>query len=263
MIPDRLQRQRYELKFQIAEATALGLRDFVRAYLEPDDFAVGARDFSYPVHSIYLDSEELGLYRATIKGDPNRFKLRVRYYGEAEASPVFFEIKRRLNDCIRKERAQVRRDRIAALLTGDWPGPDDVVRPDPGQLGSLRRFCEIAAEMQASPRSHVAYEREAWVSPGTGAVRVTFDRAVCSEPYASCEPTVRFAEPVEVFPGRVVLEIKFTDRYPNWIGEMIRAFDLVRSGAAKYAGGIALAGEDRFCAGARLGGVLASGLTFR
>ncbi len=107
MIPDRLQRQRYELKFQIAEATALGLRDFVRADLEPDEFAVGARGFSHPVHRLYLDSAELGQYRATSKGGPNRFKPRVRYSGEAAESSVFFEIERRLDDCIRRDRASV------------------------------------------------------------------------------------------------------------------------------------------------------------
>ena len=59
MTPDKMQSSRFELKYVIDEATALRMRDFVRCYLDPDEYARKRPDFSYPVHSIYLDSDEI------------------------------------------------------------------------------------------------------------------------------------------------------------------------------------------------------------
>src|SRR5437879_5415193 len=118
---DRMQTQRFELKYLIAEETALLVRDFVRSYLDMDEYSVGRPNYSYPVHSLYLDSDDLRLYWRTINGDKNRFKLRLRYYSTNPDTPVFFEIKRRMNNCIMKQRGGVRQDAIRGLLIGQFP----------------------------------------------------------------------------------------------------------------------------------------------
>jgi VTC domain len=69
---DRTQKQRYELKFLVSEDTALLVRDFVRSYIDFDEHSLGQEEFSYPVHSLYLDSDELRLYKAIIDEDRNR-----------------------------------------------------------------------------------------------------------------------------------------------------------------------------------------------
>jgi hypothetical protein len=56
---------------------------------------------------------------------------------------------------------------------------------------------------------------------------------------------------VFVFGDHDVLELKFTNRAPEWIRELVRLFHLRQSGGAKYAGGIRLMGEDHY-AGRRL-----------
>ena len=95
-----MQQSRFELKYLIDEQTALRVGDFVRAYMNVDEFGVGKPNLSYPVHSLYLDSDDLTIYWRTINGDKNRFKLRLRYYSTNPDTPVFFEIKRRMKDCI-------------------------------------------------------------------------------------------------------------------------------------------------------------------
>jgi SPX domain protein involved in polyphosphate accumulation len=102
MPKDKLQKSRFEQKYIITEEQALQIRDFVQAYLELDENGVGKPNFSYPVHSLYLDSNDLKLYWTTINGDKNRFKLRIRFYNNKPETPVFFEIKRRMNNCIMK-----------------------------------------------------------------------------------------------------------------------------------------------------------------
>ena len=40
----------------------------MRSYLVLDENGVGKPNYSYPVHSIYLDSDELATHRATVVG---------------------------------------------------------------------------------------------------------------------------------------------------------------------------------------------------
>jgi len=65
---DKLQASRFEQKYLINEETALRLREFVRSYLDLDENGVGRPDYSYPVHSLYLDSPASTMYWQTING---------------------------------------------------------------------------------------------------------------------------------------------------------------------------------------------------
>lgn len=241
---DKLQTQRFELKYLIEERQALRIRDWVQSYLDVDEYGAGRPDFSYPIHSIYLDSTDLMLYQGTINGDKNRFKLRVRFYDDDPKSPVFFEIKRRLNSIIAKERCAVRSSAVQRLLSAHFPEPGDLLAPAPGQLASLQRFCQLICDIHAQPRSHVAYSREAYVSPHDNSVRLTMDRQIRTEVAPIFRLSTHLAHPTYVFGELVVLELKFTGRFPDWFGDLVRAFNLVQCGAAKYAEGITLMGTE-------------------
>ena len=90
---DRLQRQRFEQKYILTEDQAEAAREFVSAHLELDENGIGKPHYSYPVHSLYLDSGLLDTFWATINGDKNRYKLRLRFYDDYPDTPVFFELK--------------------------------------------------------------------------------------------------------------------------------------------------------------------------
>jgi hypothetical protein len=64
-----MQRQRFELKYMLDEAQAVATREHLVAHLELDENGVGKRNFSYPVHSLYLDSDHLTTFWSTINGD--------------------------------------------------------------------------------------------------------------------------------------------------------------------------------------------------
>src|SRR2546421_3460447 len=138
-----LQLQRYELKYLVPERVALQVRDFVAAYLEIDEYGATLPNLSYPVHSLYLDSDDLTLCQRTINGDKNRFKLRLRFYDNRKEAPIFFEIKRRMNSIIAKQRGGVRRDAVEWLLAGQLPEPGHLVSRDPRQLVALQGFCRL------------------------------------------------------------------------------------------------------------------------
>jgi hypothetical protein len=245
--PDHAQLQRFEMKYLISEATARAMRQFVRCHVVPDEFAAQSPDYSYAVHTLYLDSPDLCLYGATEGGDKNRFKLRVRFYDNGPDAEAFFEVKRRRNECISKLRAKVRRDAVEPLLAGEWPQLRHLARPDAKQLFALHEFCRLMRHLNAKPKSHVGYRREAWMSPGNNSLRLTFDRQVQCEPQfgASLHAKVNDTSAVEPFESQVIFELKFTSRMPTWCSELVRVFGLVRGGAAKYAAGVALLGEHR------------------
>ena len=245
---DRVQLQRFELKYLIRQELALAVRDFVRSYLELDEYGASHADFSYPVHSLYLDSDAMTTYWHTINGNKNRFKLRMRFYGEDRSLPVYCEIKRRMNEAILKQRGAVERGAVDRLLLGQMPLRDEILSDDPRQVASVQRFCQLLNEIQARPKAHVAYLREAWLSRGSNSARVTMDRNVRCE----AEPTGRFCtefrNPVNVFGSQVVLEHKFTGRFPDWCREMVRIFGLTQCSAAKYVDGVVLIGESKMAA---------------
>ncbi len=242
-----MQLQRWELKYIIPENTAQAVRRFVSAYTVLDDYGVGKPDNSDPVHSLYLDSEALTIYWHTINGNKNRFKLRLRFYDNEPDSPVFFEIKRRMNNAILKQRGGVRRKSVDYILAGHLPQPDHLVKQgNPKELVALQRFSQYLKEYKAVPKAHIHYLREAWVSPYDNSLRVTFDRNVL----ISAEPTARLEtaqiNSTCVFGKDVVLEFKFTGRFPDFLRECTRVFGLTTTTAAKYADGIALKGEKYF-----------------
>jgi SPX domain protein involved in polyphosphate accumulation len=116
MSGDNMQMQRWELKYLIPEELALSLRDFVSNYLELDEYGVGRPNLSYTIHNLYLDSDDLRIYWGTINGNKNRYKLRLRFYEDNPATPIFFEIKRRMNDAIMKQRGGVKRHAVGSVL---------------------------------------------------------------------------------------------------------------------------------------------------
>jgi len=241
---DNLQHQRLELKYIVQEQVALAVRDFVSSYLTLDAFGTRQPGLSYPVHSLYLDSDDLAFYWHTINGNKNRFKLRLRYYDDRPASPVFFEIKRRMNAAILKQRGAVKRRAVDALLAGQLPDPKQLFFNEPTQMPALERFCELMQHHHAKPKAHVAYRREAWVNTNDNSLRVTMDRQIqfVFEP-ASLLRT-EMDNPLDVFPNVVVLELKFTGRFPDWFKELARCFNLWQCSAAKYADGVTLLMES-------------------
>src|SRR6266567_7699746 len=245
MAEDKMQQQRFELKYIIKEDVALAVRDFVSGYLEIDEYGATLPNFSYPVHSLYLDSDDLHLYQTTINGDKNRFKLRLRFYDNRSEAPIFFEIKRRMNNVIAKQRGGVRRDAVDWVLAGHLPEPAYLVSRDPRQLVALQSFCRLMHNIHAKPKAHIAYLREAWISPRDNSVRVTIDREVKCEPEPVAQLNTVMDNPVFVFNKEVILELKFTDRFPDWFKDLVRVFGLMQCGAAKYVEGVTRVGEQR------------------
>ena len=238
---DRLQSARYEFKYLIDEPAAEQIQRFVLGHLAPDQFTAGREGRGYAVHSLYLDSHDFGTCWAVIQGEKNRYKLRVRFYDDDPGHPVFFEIKRRVNVVILKERAPVLRERAEDLLAGAAPRVSDLQKPDNKKhWKALLNFCSLRDRIHAQPAAYTSYLREGYEAHGDNSVRVTFDRELKAGIYRgslSIADLDRWAVPDM---GGVVLELKFTDRFPTWMHTLVQWFNLTRVGFPKYVKCVAL-----------------------
>lgn len=247
MSVDKLQRQRFENKYVIDEDRALAIRDFTSSFMQVDEYGAKQPNLSYPVHSLYFDSPDLILVQNTINGDRNRFKLRIRFYENMGDAPVYFEIKRRHNSVIAKKRAAVQRSAAAMVAAGQISGSGILTEEDMYHQRALEEFTRLRSQLNAGPVAHVTYLREAWMGfDGQNFARLTMDRQVYTEPCKTLDFNPQLDNPVSIFGNKVILELKFTNRYPHWFRDLIQIFDLRQGPAAKYVDGVTKLGEHRF-----------------
>jgi len=221
---------RYECKYLISASTADAIRRYLSAHAVLDPFSARQPDHRYRVLSLYLDSPTLRLYWDTAQGVRNRYKLRLRYYSEEGDGPVFFEVKKRADVIVRKNREAVsRRQANQFLLTGRC----DL---DQSSGNDLSEFLGRCQEAGAQPVLRLRYKREAWQSRSIDPVRITFDTEL--EHCLLSDRGLRETRPdwhTTPIDAEVILEVKFTDLRPHWLDQMLQMFQLDKVSVAKYA----------------------------
>ena len=232
----QLQGSRFELKYLIDEGRARAVRDFTRSYLVPDEYArPGGWTTPTPCTASTWTAPTWPCAAPRCTGRRTVSSCGIRFYDDKATSPVFAEIKRRQDQVVLKQR--LRREAGLPEVPAGRAAPRHQ-RPDRGagldSYGPLQRFCELQDRIRAEPRVLVSYMRQAFVSEMDNSVRVTFDRHLMTSRYRHgpalrgltgwMNPNFRW----------IVLELKFTDRFPTWMRNMVRTFNLERSPMAKY-----------------------------
>ena len=231
---DLYQASRREMKYIVSESAAQTIREMVSAHLDPDPYTVSAGQQGYHLKSLYLDGEMLTLYRQTRRGEKNRFKLRIRFYNDAREAPAFLEVKRRTTEAITKERAAVTKRAAERFLAGIRPTADDLLKPNAKTIRSLKIFCDLCERVSSRGIVFVGYRRQAFMTAGSNRVRVTFDRELSAYRYEPRKGLRADSPPCPVNMEGVILEFKFTDRFPNWMHEIAQLFCLQKRSVPKY-----------------------------
>lgn len=229
---------RYERKFVVPERHAEAIRSFVSAYLPYDENMRPDQPVGYRVCSLYLDTPNFNLYRQSCDGIKNRYKLRVRFYDDAEDSPAFLEVKKRTTETIHKLRAAVSKRSAEAVLRGCWISSEELISPSDTSRRALAEFCECRERLHAEPAAFISYRREAYVSPSAESVRVTFDRQIAGHPYHADAGLSMPQEDAFVVVDGAVLELKYNGRAPRWMHDLITSFGLQRRSFPKYVYGV-------------------------
>ena len=223
---------RFELKYLITLQQAKHFKSALRAYLVPDEHS--SNNGRYTLSSLYYDSPDLRCYKEKTDGIRFRRKLRIRRY-ETEAvftddSPVFLEIKQRIDRVTQKRRASLPYCE-ALRLCNDRRIPDDHA---PEDKATLEESYVFLWQYNLRPASIVRYDRQAFMGTKYDiGLRVTFDTAL-SYQSGSCHLHEQPSGLSMLPANRVVMEIKVNERIPDWLTDMIAAYNLQMVRVSKY-----------------------------
>jgi len=234
---DTLHFERYEYKYFVPEPLTSDVRRFIRPYVVADEHARRAAAGRYTIYNLYLDTPRFDLYDACVGGALDRFKLRIRWYDEAARGPFFFEVKRKIRQVVRKDRARVSFDELAAIARGDVP-----VLAYGRARDNLAAFLDRVALHGAEPCVLTRYTREAYESVFADYARLTFDRSMAFQPARGWrlpgDPRgwmyTDAARDTEAVRGATMIELKFTRAFPRWMSDLVAEFGLERVGYSKY-----------------------------
>jgi len=228
---------RREYKYLVDERTVERVRRFIAGTCTRDEHTDA--NGRYLVDTLYLDSLDHRLYRATIENESTRHKLRIRTY--PGSGLAFLEVKRRVNDVIVKSRAQLGAEWREILDTAD------VTRVPVDQRRATESFLAYYHASRLGPMVpavFIRYEREPYSSTIDPYARVTFDRAIRYQYAAelSLETDERAWVPIDdpiamrglVTTSLAVLELKFEDRAPAWMASLVKSLELPRLAFSKY-----------------------------
>lgn len=232
--------ERREYKYLITEEQADWVRHAIAPFCQLDPFAAKQPRNRYSINSLYFDTPALALYHANIVEHVDRFKLRIRDYPDSPGGPVFFEVKRRINDVISKTRGRVPYDCWKQAL--EEPGQFDWNALGLHHRHAVERFATLMHLHVASPKTLVRYEREPYFSVVDDYARVTFDRNIRSQRVDTLtltEPNKHWrnmddAATMKSSRSLLVLELKFTSAVPSWMVNMVASLNLNRLAFSKY-----------------------------
>ena len=239
---------RFELKYVIQEPRAVAVADFVSSYLRPSEHNGSGPIRGHPVISLYMDSPDFFFFRQSYTGHKNRMKLRIRFYDGEWQRPAFLEIKRRVSEVICKDRAMISREGVRQILAEGWPIQPFFADCSHLKHGKRRQdvsedFWQFANTVSARGKIYVSYYREIWEDADDEELRVTLDRQIRGSRYdgsGRLEVPRRGWRPylppylAPFPPDGVILELKFNDRAPRWMFDLVRLFNLQQTPVCKY-----------------------------
>lgn len=213
--------KRYELKYLPDRGQTAFLVNRLKGHMEPDRYGMTS------IASLYYDTPDSRLIRASLDKPDFKEKIRLRSYGLAtENSPVFLELKRKASGIVYKRRVRTTIPEVRQFLDGK----DDLFA-DRQISRELSWFRDYHSPLQ--PACLIIYDRVAYFEPG-GDLRLTID----------FNPRYRMAEELDLTTsmdgillrpeGDAVLEIKVQGAMPLWLTAILDEGQIYKSSFSKY-----------------------------
>jgi len=222
---------RFELKYLIARDQIGAVRQDLASRLVPDPHS---EDGAYQVWSRYYDTADLKFYWEKIDGIRFRRKLRIRRYGPPDerdiATPVYVEIKQRVNRVTQKRRIAVSYPAALDLCDGH-------VLPELESTQErlvAEEVLMLAAGLDLQPTAVVGYRRLALIgAEADGGLRVTFDthlRGRTTDLDLHATVTTNPVLPEDL----AIVEVKVNERVPYWLTEKVARHNMQLIRISKY-----------------------------
>jgi len=210
--------KRQEVKFVLTQAQYLPIYEVITQHIPPDTYG------KYLVQSIYFDTDNWDIIRASIEKPVYKEKLRLRCYGVPNvSSPIFLELKKKLKNTVHKRRI--------AFPIEDLQNSSakDIAAAENSQIGrELSFYLKI---MPVHEKVHISYNREAF-SDNTG-LRITFDTNIRFR-----TNLLDYEHPdggQEILPGDlIVMEVKTLGGMPLWLARELSKHNIFPTPFSKY-----------------------------
>ena len=212
--------KRYELKYLPDRGQTAGLIRSLEGHMEPDRYGLTT------IASVYYDTPDDRLVRASLEKPQFKEKLRLRSYGPAtQESPVFLELKRKASGIVYKRRVQTTLPEAERFFAGE-----NGLFADPQIRQELNWFRDAYRPLR--PACLVIYDRIAYFEPG-GDLRLTID----FNPRYRTEAMVLTGsmDGIPLRPdGSAILEIKVQEALPLWLAAILDRLHIYKSSFSKY-----------------------------
>ncbi len=225
--------KRYELKYLLSAEQTAYLAERLKGHMQVDQYGRTS------IASLYYDTPNYRLIRASIEKPKFKEKIRLRSYGLATPeSPVYLEMKRKAYGIVYKRRVQS----TIPLVEKFFAGSGDICAS--GQINrELTYFRDYYGTLV--PACMIIYDREAYFEPG-GDLRLTIDhnpRFRVDRLDLTCSMEGTLLRP----PGHTILEVKVQQAMPLWLTEILDAGHIYKNSFSKYgeAFRLQLAGSQR------------------
>ena len=212
--------QRVEWKYILSAEQTEFFCERLKGHMEPDAYGLTT------ISSLYYDTPDRMLIRASIEKPEFKEKIRLRAYGRAtNESPVYLELKRKAFGIVYKRRVQATIREADAFMRGDLDLDEN------GQIDrEITYFRDYYKKLE--PACMILYDRTAYYEP-EGDLRLTIDR----NPRYRTDALSFDHAPVGIpllAPGDTILEIKVQDTIPLWLVRILSEGNIKRGSISKY-----------------------------
>lgn len=215
---------RHELKYKMSQASKEALIQRFKKILRLDPNCPEDKE-GYLVRSLYFDDYYQSAYVDKLMGLDHRKKYRIRIYNGC-MDTIKLECKHKVGNGIYKESVSLEPEQYQAILTRNMGALAD----EPRSL--LQRFYLEICCNRLTPRVIIDYDRIPLTCP-YGNVRVTLDMHIRAgiQGYDISAATI---PSIEVLPGEMVLEVKYTHYLPSLIREALAGITDYSTAVSKY-----------------------------
>lgn len=229
--PSRLHAfNRYEIKYLVDTTEAARIREEIEQRLDRDRHS---GDRGYGIWSVYYDTRQLRFYWEKIEGLKFRRKLRIRHYGDrftvADDTPVFVEIKQRVNRVTQKRRVRLPYRDALRLCDGR-----QMVEHEPSPGAFLEEVLDLILRLDLRATAMTGYTRHAYVGRDADVgLRVTFDHRVRGRDrdfHLGADAENRLIVPAR----KSIVEVKANERVPYWLTDLAAKRNLQVVRVSKY-----------------------------
>lgn len=184
----------------------------------------------YDVHTLYFDDYKDSCVKENDAGVSERFKYRIRYYGDQIGS-MKLERKEKNGGYCHKESCPISLQEYQLLLDGKT---NDLFWQTEEPL--LKRFCVHCMTRQFTPKVIIDYTRTAYTEIITN-IRITLDMNIsASTDFSHFLENSYLHYPIQE-KDKCILEVKFDYIIPTYIKRIITNRKLVLSSFSKYYAG--------------------------